>query len=147
MITFSTEDISFSLPDKNKHKAWLKSVAKNEGKNIGELNYIFCSDAYLLEINKEYLNHDTLTDIVTFDNSEDGKIIEGDIFISCERVKENGEKLGTSTTELHRVMVHGLLHLLGYKDKKKEDKAQMTEKEDFYISNSLSRNLFHVKHK
>jgi rRNA maturation RNase YbeY len=79
------------------------------------------------------LNHDTLTDIVTFDNSEDTKKIEGDIFISIERVKENGETLGTSDTELKRVMVHGLLHLLGYKDKKKEDKALMTEKEDLYI--------------
>jgi rRNA maturation RNase YbeY len=79
------------------------------------------------------LNHDTLTDIVTFDNSEDPKKIEGDIFISIDRVKENGNKLGTSETELKRVMVHGLLHLLGYKDKKKEDKAAMTEKEDFYI--------------
>jgi probable rRNA maturation factor len=134
MITFSTEDLSFSLPEKNKHKAWLKSVAKNEGKNIGELNYIFCSDAYLLKINQSYLNHDTFTDIVTFDNSDGGKVIEGDIFISYERVKENGEKLSTTDTELHRVMVHGLLHLLGYKDKKKEDKTLMTEKEDFYIS-------------
>jgi probable rRNA maturation factor len=133
MITFSKEDIAFTLPDKNKHKAWLKGVAKNEGKNIGELNYIFCSDDYLLQINQEYLNHDTLTDIVTFDNSDGGKLIEGDIFISYERVKENGEKLGTSDTELHRVMVHGLLHLLGYKDKKKEDKVLMTEKEDYYI--------------
>lgn len=134
MITFSVEDIHFSLPEKNKHKAWLKNVAKNEGKMIGELNYIFCSDNYLLEINQEYLNHDTLTDIVTFDNSDSGKLIEGDIFISYDRVKENGEKLGTSETELHRVMVHGLLHLLGYKDKKKEEKALMREKEDFYIT-------------
>ena len=94
---------------------------------------MFCSDDYLLQINQEYLNHDTLTDIVTFDNSEDPKRIEGDIFISIDRVKENGDKLGTKETELKRVMVHGLLHLLGYKDKKKEDKATMTKKEDFYI--------------
>jgi probable rRNA maturation factor len=133
MIQFCTEDITFSLKDKLKHKAWLNEVAKQEGKKILELSYVFCSDDYLLQINKEYLNHDTLTDIVTFDNSEDPKKIEGDIFISIDRVKENGEKLGTSETELERVMVHGLLHLLGYKDKKKEDKALMTEKEDFYI--------------
>jgi probable rRNA maturation factor len=133
MIQFCTEDITFSLKDKLKHKAWLNEVAKQEGKKILELSYVFCSDDYLLQINKEYLNHDTLTDIVTFDNSEDPKKIEGDIFISIDRVKENGEKLGTSETELQRVMVHGLLHLLGYKDKKKEDKALMTEKEDFYI--------------
>jgi probable rRNA maturation factor len=133
MIQFCSEDITFSLKEKLKHKAWLNEVAKQEGKKILELSYVFCSDDYLLQINQEYLNHDTLTDIVTFDNSEDPKKIEGDIFISIDRVKENGEKLGTSETELERVMVHGLLHLLGYKDKKKEDKAVMTEKEDFYI--------------
>jgi rRNA maturation RNase YbeY len=133
MIHFCTEDITFSLKEKLKHKAWLNEVAKQEGKKIQELTYVFCSDEYLLQINQEYLNHDTLTDIVTFDNSEDPKKIEGDIFISIERVLENGNKLGTSDTELERVMVHGLLHLLGYKDKKKEDKALMTEKEDFYI--------------
>ncbi len=133
MIQFCSEGITFSLKEKLKHKAWLNEVAKQEGKKILELSYVFCSDDYLLEINKEYLNHDTLTDIVTFDNSEDPKKIEGDIFISIDRVKENGEKLGTSATELERVMVHGLLHLLGYKDKKKEDKSLMTEKEDFYI--------------
>ena len=133
MIQFCTEDITFSLKEKLKHKAWLNEVAKQEGKKILELTYVFCSDMYLLQINQEYLNHDTLTDIITFDNSEDPKKIEGDIFISIERVKENGDKLVTSETELERVMVHGLLHLLGYKDKKKEDKALMTEKEDFYI--------------
>ena len=133
MIQFCSEDITFSLKEKLKHKAWLNEVAKQEGKKILELSYVFCSDDYLLQINQEYLNHDTLTDIVTFDNSEDPKKIEGDIFISIDRVIENGEKLGTSETELERVMVHGLLHLLGYKDKKKEDKALMTEKEDFYI--------------
>jgi rRNA maturation RNase YbeY len=133
MIHFCTEDITFSLKEKLKHKAWLNEVAKQEGKRILELSYVFCSDNYLLQINQEYLNHDTLTDIVTFDNSEDPKKIEGDIFISIDRVRENGEKLGTSETELERVMVHGLLHLLGYKDKKKEDKAAMTEKDNFYI--------------
>ena len=133
MIQFCTEDITFSLKEKLKHKSWLNEVAKQEGKKILELTYVFCSDEYLLQINQEYLNHDTLTDIVTFDNSENPKKIEGDIFISIERVLENGNKLGTSGTELERVMVHGLLHLLGYKDKKKEDEALMTEKEDFYI--------------
>ena len=133
MIHFCTEDITFSLKEKLKHKAWLNEVAKQEGKRILELTYVFCSDDYLLQINQEYLNHDTLTDIVTFDNSEDPNKIEGDIFISIDRVKENVDALGTKETELERVMVHGLLHLLGYKDKKKEDKALMTEKEDFYI--------------
>ena len=133
MIHFCTENITFSLKEKLKHKAWLNEVARQEGKRILELTYVFCSDDYLLQINQEYLNHDTLTDIVTFDNSEDPNKIEGDIFISIDRVKENGDALGTKETELGRVMVHGLLHLLGYKDKKKEDKALMTEKEDFYI--------------
>ena len=133
MIHFCTENITFSLKEKLKHKAWLNEVAKQEGKRILELTYVFCSDDYLLQINQEYLNHDTLTDIVTFDNSEDPNKIEGDIFISIDRVKENGDALGTKETELGRVMVHGLLHLLGYKDKKKEDKVLMTEKEDFYI--------------
>ena len=133
MVHFCTEDITFSLKEKLKHKAGLNEVAKQEGKRILELTYVFCSDDYLLQINQEYLNHDTLTDIVTFDNSEDPKRIEGDIFISIDRVKENGDALGTKETELKRVMVHGLLHLLGYKDKKKEDKATMTKKEDFYI--------------
>ena len=133
MIQFCTEDITFSLQEKLKHKAWLNEVAKQEGKKILELSYVFCSDNDLLQINQEYLNHDTLTDIVTFDNSENPKKIEGDVFISIDRVRENGEKLGTSETELKRIMVHGLLHLLGYKDKKKEDKAVMTEKENFYI--------------
>jgi rRNA maturation RNase YbeY len=133
MIHFCTEDITFSLKEKLKHKAWLNEVAKQEGKRILELTYVFCSDDYLLQINQEYLNHDTLTDIVTFDNSEDPNKIEGDIFISIDRVKENGDALGTKETELGRVMVHGLLHLLGYKHKKKEDKVLMTEKEDFYI--------------
>jgi rRNA maturation RNase YbeY len=133
MIHFCTENVTFSLKEKLKHKAWLNEVARQEGKRILELTYVFCSDDYLLQINQEYLNHDTLTDIVTFDNSEDPNKIEGDIFISIDRVKENGDALGTKETELGRVMVHGLLHLLGYKDKKKEDKVLMTEKEDFYI--------------
>ena len=111
MITFLTEDITFGLKEKLKHKAWLKDAAKAEGFAIGELNYIFCSDAYLLDINQKYLGHDTLTDIVTFDNSEDPKMIEGDIFISIERVRENAIKFDTKDTELKRVMVHGLLHL------------------------------------
>ncbi|CAM4179177.1 rRNA maturation RNase YbeY [Cytophagaceae bacterium 50C-KIRBA] len=134
MIQFCSEEIVFSLPNKNKHKAWLKAVATEEQKSIGEISYIFCSDDYLLDINKTYLNHDTLTDIVTFDNSEDSKKLEGDIFISYDRILENGNKLGTESSELERVMVHGLLHLAGYKDKKKEDKELMTAKEDYYLA-------------
>ena len=135
MITFLTEDITFGLKEKLKHKAWLKDAAKAEGFAIGELNYIFCSDAYLLDINQKYLGHDTLTDIVTFDNSEDPKMIEGDIFISIERVRENAIKFDTKDTELKRVMVHGLLHLAGYKDKDKPQKELMRNKENEHLKN------------
>ncbi|NBW02523.1 MAG: rRNA maturation RNase YbeY [Cytophagia bacterium] len=135
MITFLTEDITFELKEKLKHKAWLKDAAKAEGFKIGELNYIFCSDAYLLDINQKYLGHDTLTDIVTFDNSEDTKMIEGDIFISIERVRENAIKFDTKDSELKRVMVHGLLHLAGYKDKDKAQKELMRSKENEHLKN------------
>jgi rRNA maturation RNase YbeY len=133
MIAFLSEDITFELKEKLKHKAWLKDAAKAEGFKIGELNYIFCSDAYLLDINQKYLGHDTLTDIVTFDNSEDPKMIEGDIFISIERVRENALKFDTAGSELKRVMVHGLLHLAGYKDKDKAQKELMTIKENEHL--------------
>ena len=135
MITFLTEDITFGLKEKLKHKAWLKDAAKAEGFAIGELNYIFCSDAYLLDINQKYLGHDTLTDIVTFDNSEEPKMIEGDIFISIERVRENAIKFDTEDSELKRVMVHGLLHLAGYKDKDKAQKELMRNKENEHLKN------------
>ena len=135
MITFITEDITFGLKEKLKHKAWLKDAAKAEGFAIGELNYIFCSDAYLLDINQKYLGHDTLTDIVTFDNSEDPKMIEGDIFISIERVRENAIKFDTKDSELKRVMIHGLLHLAGYKDKDRAQKELMRNKENEHLKN------------
>lgn len=133
MIAFLTEDITFELKEKLKHKAWLKEAAKAEGFRIGELNYIFCSDVYLLDINQKYLGHDTLTDIVTFDNSEEPKMIEGDIFISIERVRENALKFDTAASELKRVMIHGLLHLAGYKDKDKAQKELMTIKENEHL--------------
>jgi rRNA maturation RNase YbeY len=135
MIAFLSEDITFELKEKLKHKAWLKDAAKAEGFKIGELNYIFCSDAYLLDINQKYLGHDTLTDIVTFDNSEGPKMIEGDIFISIDRVRENALKFDTADSELKRVMVHGLLHLAGYKDKGKAQKELMTLKENEHLKN------------
>lgn len=141
MIGFFTQDIKFILKNKTAVRAWLTAVAKKEGAAIEELNYIFCSDNYLVQLNKKHLNHNTLTDIITFDTTSPlssrrgarGEVF-GDIFISIERVKENAEKFNVSREqELHRVMVHGLLHLLGYKDKKPADKAQMTGKEDFYL--------------
>jgi rRNA maturation RNase YbeY len=134
-IQFFEEDIKFPLKEKNKHKRWLKAIAENDGYKITDLNYIFCTDEYLHKINLDYLNHDTYTDIITFDNSEEEKLIEGDIFVSIERIIDNAEKLeGGVEKEILRVMSHGLLHLMGYKDKNKEDKKIMREMEDRCIS-------------
>jgi probable rRNA maturation factor len=134
-ISFFSEDIDFLLKDKAKVRNWISDTIKAEGFNrIGELTFVFCSDDYLLDINKQYLNHDTYTDIVTFDSSEDEEVISGDIFISIERIRENAEKFGvTERDELHRVIIHGVLHLCGYYDKKKEDKELMTTKENEYL--------------
>ena len=134
-INFHAEDLDFQIKSPLKIKAWLKEAAKQEGHYIQEINYIFCSDAYLLEINKEHLQHDFLTDIITFDNSESPLKIEADIFISIERVMENAATFKQPfETELRRVIVHGLLHLMGYKDKSAKDKARMRSKEDAYLS-------------
>jgi len=133
-ISFFEEDISFKLKDKRKVKQWLKDTIEAEGFELDDLTYIFCSDAYLLQINQQYLNHDTYTDIITFDNSVAQLDITGDIFISIDRIRENAVKFGqTFTNELHRVIVHGVLHLLGYKDKTPNDNKKMTQKEDEYL--------------
>lgn len=133
-INFFTEDISFDLPNKQKRKSWLKQITQMENFSLGELNYIFCSDEYLYQINVEYLNHHTYTDIITFDNSEKEKKIEGDIFISIERIKENAKKHNQEEAdELSRVLSHGLFHLIGYKDKTKTDAEVMRRKESFAI--------------
>lgn len=134
-IQFFEEDISFKLKNKTQLRNWIKDSIVAEGYKLSELNYIFCSDAYLIEINRQYLDHDTYTDIVTFDNSDIERLIVGDIFISVERIRENAAKYGvTETEELHRVIIHGALHLLGYTDKKPTDKKNMTLKEDFYLN-------------
>ena len=117
---------------------WLTNVIKEEGKQIGELVYVLCKDEYLLEKNIQFLDHNTLTDIITFDYCE-GEIVNGDILISTERVEENSREFNVDyLTELQRVMVHGLLHLLGYKDKNKEDIKIMREKENFYLNNFIT---------
>jgi rRNA maturation RNase YbeY len=134
-LNFFEEDITYKLKHKNQVRRWIIETIAAEGFRLKELNYIFCSDNYLLQINRQYLNHDTYTDIVTFDNSADEKSISGDIFISIDRIRENAAKFNvTEVDELHRVMVHGALHLLGYGDKKPSDKKIMTEKEDFYLN-------------
>lgn len=138
MINFNIETDGFKLKDLRKKKNWLKELAKEEGFKIIELNYIFLSDEQLLEMNVSYLNHDTYTDIITFDNSEEDDKIEGDIFISVERVAENALKFKVSTeTELIRVLSHGLLHLCGYLDKKPADVKLMREKEEYYLGKYL----------
>lgn len=135
MIIFFNEDIDFKFQGKNNFKAWLKKVADKEGFKIKDLNYIFCSDEYLHKINVDYLDHDTLTDIITFDNSEDESTIEGDIFVSIERVKENSQTLNTVfEEEIKRVVIHGLLHLCGHDDHSIEEKVQMRRLESKYIS-------------
>jgi len=135
VINFFAEDTSYQLKNRLNLKRWIKETIKAEGYKLQELNFILCSDAYLLQINQEYLNHDTYTDIVTFDNSDITGLITGDIFISVERTQENAEIFKVSPeTELHRVIIHGVLHLLGYKDKKLADKRLMTTKENEYLS-------------
>jgi len=135
-ISFFEEDINFKLKSKKQVRQWITDTISAEDFNLKELTYIFCSDKYLLQINRQYLNHDTYTDIITFDNSEDNAdIVVGDIFISIERIHENAANFNVpEVSELHRVIIHGVLHLLGYKDKTPADKQKMTEKEDFYLS-------------
>jgi len=133
-IQFFEENISYKLKNKKSVRQWIAETIQAEGFKLNHLNYIFCSDDYLLKINQQYLNHDTFTDIITFDNSSEKGVITGDIFISIERIRENARLFkNTVTDELHRVIVHGALHLLGYGDKTPAAKKKMTLKEDFYL--------------
>ncbi|WP_028298543.1 rRNA maturation RNase YbeY [Olivibacter sitiensis] len=137
-IQFYSEEISFVLKQKEKTRQWIKAAIKEEGFRAGHINFIFCNDEYLHKINVQYLDHDTYTDIVTFDNSEDEERIDGDLFISVERTNENAKQLGISETdELHRVMIHGIMHLCGYLDKKPADKSKMTERENYYLDKRI----------
>jgi len=134
-ITFFEEDITYKIKNKAGLRLWLIDVITTEFFKLKELSYIFCSDNYLLQINRQYLNHDYFTDIITFDNSTMEKVIVGDIFISIDRVRENALKFNVpETDELNRVVIHGVLHLLGYNDKTSEEKKKMTIKEDFYLA-------------
>lgn len=133
-ISFFYEDIDFKLSQINKNKKWIQFIINKEDFNLNHINFIFCSDTCLHSINIEYLNHDTLTDIITFDYSE-GNTLEGEIYISIDRVKDNAEELGIEfESELRRVMAHGVLHMMGYGDKNKEEKSIMRLKEDSCIS-------------
>ncbi|WP_298224167.1 rRNA maturation RNase YbeY [Flavobacterium sp.] len=138
MISFNYET-DFKLPKKKAFSEWLSNVILSENKKEGEINYIFCDDAYLLEINQQYLNHDTLTDIISFDYSV-GNELHGDIYISVERVRENAVDFDVIfEDELKRVMVHGVLHYCGFKDKSKEDESLMRSKEEEKMK------MFHVE--
>jgi len=135
VITFNTDDIRFSLPARRKVRNWMKQSIENEMKLPGSVNFIFVSDEVLLKMNVQYLSHDSMTDVITFDYTE-GSLISGDIFISIPRVRENAVTFAVPfIDELHRVMIHGVLHLMGYKDKTKSAKAIMSEKENFYLLN------------
>ncbi len=130
-IEFFSEDIAFELHNSKAIFDWIHQVTSAEQKSISKLTYVFCSDKYLLELNIKYLNHDTLTDIITFGYEEGNEAIEGDIFISIERVQENAKLFQTSVEmELNRVIIHGVLHLCGYKDKSEEEANLMREKEN-----------------
>lgn len=134
MIQFSQQEIRFTLKSKLALKGWIKEIISKHGMKTGDINYIFCSDEYLLKINKQYLNHDSYTDIITF-NYNEKSTINGDIFISIERIRDNMGKYNTSmNNELGRVMAHGILHLLGYKDKKRGEKLIMRGKEEECMS-------------
>jgi probable rRNA maturation factor len=134
MITFHTEDIKFNIKNKRLLKSWIKDSIQNENHSVGDLTYVFCSDKYLLNMNKEHLSHDYYTDIITFNYNVE-KHVSGDFFISVERVGDNAsQQNNTLIDELHRVLIHGVLHLVGYNDKTDLQQAEMTSKEDYYLN-------------
>lgn len=138
MIQFFSEN-DFALENKSTYEEWISSIINSEGHSEGEINYIFCDDDYLFNLNNDFLNHDTLTDIITF-NYNMGKQVNSDIYISTERVRDNAQDFDVSfETELRRVMCHGVLHLCGFNDKTDEEQALMTEKENEKMK------MFHVE--
>lgn len=138
MISFNYE-CDFNIDNEDEFFVWIENVINSENKSLGEISYIFCDDEYLLEINKQYLNHDYYTDIISFDYT-DNEVVSGDIFVSIDRVKENALEYNVSfDNELKRVIIHGVLHFCGFKDKTQEEERVMRLKEEEKI------NLFHVK--
>ena len=131
---FHSEDVKFILIEKPAIVSWLSLCIERENKTPNDVSFVFCSDKFLNKMNIEHLKHNTLTDIITFDYCEGEKII-GEMFLSIDRIKENAKKFKNSfEDELHRVMIHGILHLCGYKDKTTEDQKVMSQKEDFYLN-------------
>lgn len=134
LIHFFSEEVEFEPADPDPVRSWILDTVRHEGLDLDEVSFVFCSDAYLLGINQQFLMHDEYTDIVTFPYREEGRVVTGDVYISVERVEENAESLGIGfPDELHRVIIHGILHLLGYMDATDKDKAFMRQKEDFYL--------------
>jgi probable rRNA maturation factor len=134
-IRFFSEKIRFKIPHPRKTTSWIKKSIAQEGLALSSLNIIFCTDEYLAEMNEQYLGHKTLTDILTFDHSGLDDTISGDIFISIPRIRENAVHFKTTfDLELHRVIIHGVLHLIGYGDKTARQKSRMREREDTYLS-------------
>lgn len=134
-IRFFHQYPAISLRNRNSLKSYIHGIFKKEGRSLGGLNYIFCSDKELLKINREYLQHDFYTDIITFELSEPDAPIQGEIYISVDRVKDNAGSLGLSfKSELHRVIFHGALHLCGYRDKSRKETEEIRKKEDYYLS-------------
>ena len=134
-INFFSEKIRFKLSNPRKTTSWIKTVIKKEGCTLNSLNYIFCSDEYLKEINIQYLGHNTYTDIVTFNYNPSKDVLDGEIYISVDRVRDNAKSFDSDfQSELHRVIIHGVLHLIGFNDKTKREKTLMREKEDTYLS-------------
>ncbi len=138
MVSFSNADCTFQFKEKRKLKSFIVSIFNQENTALNNLQYVFCTDEYLININRQFLQHDTYTDIITFALQEPNNPVEGEIYISLERVKDNSKLLNTSYhTELLRVIFHGALHLCGYKDKSKSQSILMRQKEDFYIRQFL----------
>jgi len=134
-IYFFLEEVNYELKKKRNIRSWIIQTAENEDYKIGTLNYIFTNDEILVQLNKEYLRHFTLTDIITFDLSESSGILSGDIYISIDRARENAKEYKDSlTNEIRRLMIHGVLHLMGYRDKSREEREQMRAKEEYYLS-------------
>ena len=134
MVSYFFEETDFKFKNRRLNNAWLKTVAGSEIKKLGDINIIFCSDNYILDVNQRYLQHDYFTDIITFDYCE-GDVLSGDLFISVDSVKENSIEYGTDfKDELNRVIIHGLLHLIGYDDHTVEETAVMRMKENYYLS-------------
>lgn len=133
-VQFFFQGVTASLPERSHLKQYIQSIFKKEHRELESINFIFCSDKALLDINRQFLNHDFYTDIITFDLSE-SKLVRAEIYISTQRVRDNASQLGISfKSEVHRVIFHGVLHLCGFKDKRKADKEIMRGKEDFYLA-------------